>query len=43
MYNSSMGAWAIRRAGYATDPNYPIKLMDIIRVNNLRDYDKVSL
>ena len=43
MYNSTMGAWAIRRAGYATDPNYPIKLMDIIRANNLREYDKVTL
>ncbi|MGM0379695.1 MAG: stalk domain-containing protein, partial [Bacillota bacterium] len=26
MYNSRLGAWAIRRAGYATDPRYPIKL-----------------
>ncbi|MCR3956385.1 MAG: stalk domain-containing protein [Gudongella sp.] len=43
MYNSTMGAWAIRRAGYATDPGYPIKLMDIIRVNNLREFDKVTL
>lgn len=43
MYNSTMGAWAIRRAGYATDPSYPVKLMDIIRTNNLREYDKVSL
>jgi hypothetical protein len=43
MYNSTMGAWAIRRAGYATDPSYPIKLIDIIRTNNLREYDKVSL
>ncbi len=42
MYNSTMGAWAIRRAGYATDPQYPIKLMNIIKQNNLMDYDKVS-
>lgn len=41
MYSSTMGSWAIRRAGYATDPQYPIKLMDIIRTNNLRELDRI--
>ena len=43
MYNSNMGAWAIRRAGYATDPNYPLKLMKIIKDNNLKELDRVGL
>ncbi|MDY0235192.1 MAG: stalk domain-containing protein [Gudongella sp.] len=43
MYNSNMGAWAIRRAGYATDPAYPLKLMKIIKDNNLKELDRVGL
>ena len=31
---------AIRRAGYATDSQYPIKLMDIIKRYNLQELDK---
>lgn len=34
MHDSTLGAWAIRRAGYATDPQYPIKLMNIIKQYN---------
>jgi flagellum-specific peptidoglycan hydrolase FlgJ len=30
MYNSTQGAWALRRAGYATDSQYPIKLILLI-------------
>lgn len=43
MYNSNMGAWAIRRAGYATDPKYPLKLIKIIKDNNLKELDRVGL
>ena len=43
MYDSSLGAWAIRRAGYATDPQYPIKLMRIIKEYDLKDLDKIDL
>lgn len=42
MHNSTQGAWALRRAGYATDSQYPIKLMNIIRIHNLRRLDEVS-
>ncbi|HKL41555.1 MAG TPA: stalk domain-containing protein [Clostridia bacterium] len=43
MYDSSLGAWAIRRAGYATDPQYPLKLMRIIREYDLKELDKIDL
>ena len=43
MYDSSLGAWAIRRAGYATDPQYPLKLMRIIRAYDLKKLDKIDL
>jgi flagellum-specific peptidoglycan hydrolase FlgJ len=43
MYDSSLGAWAIRRAGYATDPQYPLKLMRIIRAYDLETLDKIDL
>jgi len=43
MYDSSLGAWAIRRAGYATDPQYPLKLMRIIKEYDLERLDKIDL
>lgn len=43
MYDSTKGAWAIRRAGYATDSKYPLKLMEIIDSYNLRELDKVGI
>lgn len=43
MHDSTQGAWAIRRAGYATDSQYPIKLMDIIKRYNLQELDKVRI
>jgi len=43
MYDSSKGAWAVKRAGYATDPLYAIKLMDIIESNNLQKLDEVEI
>ncbi len=43
MYDYTLGAWSIRRAGYATDPKYPIKLMRIIEEYDLRQLDQVDL
>lgn len=43
MHDSTLGAWAIRRAGYATDPQYPIKLMKIIKQYNLHELDKIDI
>jgi copper amine oxidase-like protein/mannosyl-glycoprotein endo-beta-N-acetylglucosaminidase len=43
MYDSTKGAWAIRRAGYATDSKYPLKLIDIIDRYNLSELDKVGI
>ncbi len=43
MHHSSLGAWAVRRAGYATDPQYPLKLIRIIRQYNLKELDRVTI
>ena len=43
MFDSTLGAWAIKRAGYATDPMYPIKLIRIIKEYNLQELDKVGI
>lgn len=43
MYDSTLGAFAVRRAGYATDPKYPIKLIDIIEKYDLMILDQVGL
>ncbi len=43
MHDSTLGAWAIRRAGYATDSQYPIKLMNLIKQYNLQELDKISI
>lgn len=43
MYDSSQGAWALRRAGYATDSLYAIKLMNIIKQYNLEELDKIGI
>ena len=43
MHDSTQGAWALRRAGYATDSKYPMKLMEIINTYNLRELDKVGI
>ncbi len=43
MYDSSMGAWALKRAGYATDSQYPLKLMNIIDLYKLDELDKVGI
>ncbi|TFZ40750.1 hypothetical protein E4100_04120 [Soehngenia longivitae] len=33
-------AWAIRRSGYATDPLYSLKIIDLIHRYNLDEFDK---
>lgn len=39
MYNSTWGAYALRRCGYATDSAYPGKLINIIDLYGLDDLD----
>ncbi len=43
MYDYTKGAWELKRAGYATDPEYPIKLINIINSYKLDELDKVDL
>lgn len=43
MHDSTQGAWALRRAGYATDSQYPIKLMNLIKRYNLSELDKIGI
>ncbi|MBN2795849.1 MAG: glucosaminidase domain-containing protein [Clostridia bacterium] len=43
MYDSTKGAWAIRRCGYATDPKYPMKLIRIIDNYDLEILDQIQL
>jgi len=43
MYDSTLAAYAIRRCGYATDPNYPMKLIDIIDRYDLRKLDRIDI
>src|SRR5690606_5174736 len=43
MFDYTQGAWALKRAGYATDPEYAIKLMRLIEQYNLDELDKVGI
>jgi flagellum-specific peptidoglycan hydrolase FlgJ len=43
MYDSTQAAWALRRAGYATDPEYPTKLIRLIEQYDLNELDKIDL
>ncbi len=43
MHDSTKGAWALRKAGYATDSSYPIKLMDIIKLYDLKKLDEIGI
>ncbi len=43
MFDYMQGAWALKRAGYATDPQYPMKLMKLINQYNLYELDKVGI
>ena len=37
------GAWALRRSGYATDSQYPVKLINIMKQNDLFKLDLIEL
>jgi hypothetical protein len=43
MSDPILGAWALRRSGYATDPNYPVKLIQIMKANDLFKTDYFEL
>lgn len=43
MFDSTQGAWALRRCGYATDSQYSIKLIDIINRYDLKELDEVGI
>ncbi len=43
MHDSTRGAWALRRAGYATDSQYPVKLMNIIKTYGLEKLDEIGI
>jgi len=43
MYDSVQGAWALKRSGYATDPEYALKLIRLIKQHNLRKLDKIKI
>ena len=43
MYDSSLGAWALKRCGYATDSKYPVKLINLIEQYDLQELDRVSI
>ena len=43
MYDSTKGAWALKRCGYATDSQYAIKLIDIINRYDLKGLDEVTI
>ncbi len=42
MHDAIQGAWALKRAGYATDSRYPLKLIDIMKRYNLLELDEVK-
>lgn len=43
MHDSTQAAWALRRAGYATDPEYPTKLIRLIEQYDLNELDKIDI
>lgn len=43
MQDSTQGAWALKRAGYATDSKYPLKLMSIIKLYDLQKLDQAGI
>ena len=43
MYNSSEGAFALKRCGYATDSGYPFKLIQIIKTWDLDKLDEQKI
>ncbi len=43
MFDSTQGAWALRRCGYATDSQYSIKLINLINTYDLKKLDQVGI
>lgn len=43
MYDSTKGAWELKRCGYATDSQYAIKLIDLINRYDLKKLDEVTI
>ncbi|MDR7855057.1 glucosaminidase domain-containing protein [Tissierella sp.] len=43
MHDPAQATWAVKRAGYATDPLYSSKLMNIINRYNLLELDRVGI
>jgi hypothetical protein len=43
MHDCTQGAWALKRAGYATDSQYPLKLMDLIKRYDLQKLDETGI
>lgn len=43
MADPVLGAWGLRKSGYATDPQYPIKLISLMKQHNLFQLDEVEL
>ena len=43
MHDYIQGAWALKRTGYATDSQYALKLMRIIKLYNLQELDKIGI
>ncbi len=43
MYNSMQVAWALKRCGYATDPVYAIKLVNLINSYDLNKLDETGI
>ncbi len=43
MTDPVLGAWGLKRSGYATDPQYPIKLINLMKSQGLFELDEVEL
>jgi flagellum-specific peptidoglycan hydrolase FlgJ len=43
MHDGFKGAWALKRAGYATDSQYPTKLINIMKQYNLHLLDEMGI
>lgn len=42
MSDPVLGAWGLRKGGYATDPNYPVKLINIMKEQDLFKLDEIQ-
>jgi len=43
MYDSTQGAWELKRCGYATDSLYAVKLINLIERYGLKELDEVTI